>query len=212
MGCEEDTLDGYLTTHAGCDAEWKSWIICGANATYDMPNECANADPESCMKEELALSECGKAKFPLTSVAGAYTTCHYGPWMKGPCLVQCIVGENSFDLDCSAGPGLPLLCSCTVNGNFINQDFDGAGPIGNFYATDCADAGKRAADGQCTNRLECCFQYTDGTKDVCRCGSDSKLLGQPSCQALADSVGGKVVDICPQYASQSGGCWPPPCE
>lgn len=78
-----------------------------------------------------------------------------------------------------------------------------------FYANDCADAASRAANGQCTNRLDCCFEYFDGQNDVCACGSDPALLNVPSCDAAAQAGGGQVVDICPQFKVDPVGCWPP---
>ncbi|MBK8995712.1 MAG: hypothetical protein IPM35_08190 [Myxococcales bacterium] len=214
-------LESYLVSHSGCDMEWKSWMVCGAKETYDTQQECSTIDSGQfvgsvvlpCQEEKLALGACSQVKGPWKSVSGSYTTCNYGPTGTGPCSVICTVDESHFDITCAANPALPLLCSCSVNGHYINQDFGGMGQnLNNFYATDCADAAKSAADGKCTNRLECCFQYTDGGKEVCLCGSDPKLLGQPSCQALADFTGGKVVDICPQFLPEIGDCWPPPCQ
>lgn len=219
LGCEQDLLQEYLVLGAACDAEWKKWVICGTNATYDTLPECSavgigqfnGGEVIQCHAEKLAFGDCVHTKGPWKEVTGTYTTCSYNTLISGPCELFCTVGKNDFGISCSANPGLPLECSCMVNGEVI-QEFDGLGWYGNSYATDCADAAKRAADGRCTSRLACCFQYTNGGKDVCLCGSDPKLLGQPTCQALAEFAGGKVVDICPQYLPTGGNCWPPPCQ
>lgn len=213
MGCEEDMLENYLGLYASCDAEWKSAVACGTTATYDTLSECQSVNPgslssspdEPCKSEKLALKACANGNDPWTSVTGSQATCSYGPGVLAPCEISCPVGANTFSLSCTAKPGLPMQCGCAVNGSPIQDWF----PSANIYAADCADAASLAANGVCTNRLNCCFEYNDGQKDVCTCGSDPSLLGYPSCQAAADFAGGKVVDICPKYAPNTGGCWPP---
>ncbi|MCA9595694.1 MAG: hypothetical protein KC776_20405 [Myxococcales bacterium] len=213
VGCEEDMLENYLGLYASCDAEWKSAVACGTTATYDTLSECQSVNPgslssspdEPCKSEKLALKACANGNDPWTSVTGSQATCSYGPGVVSPCEISCPVGANTFSLSCTAKPGLPMQCGCAVNGSPIQDWF----PSANIYAADCADAASLAANGVCTNRLNCCFEYNDGQKDVCTCGSDPSLLGYPSCQAAADFAGGKVVDICPKYAPNTGGCWPP---
>lgn len=64
----------------------------------------------------------------------------------------------------------------------------------------CARAGWTAAS------------FFDGERDACICGAIPERAGYDSCQALADSVMGHTVDLCPQYERQPGTCWPPPCQ
>jgi hypothetical protein len=118
----------------------------------------------------------------------------------------CPVGDDYFTLECGGPPGVPMRCVCSVNG--IPMGDSDLGPTSTIYANDCQDAAARAANGVCTNRLDCCIAYFDGERDACRCGSDPTALGYPTCEAAAQSVSGEVVTICPRFENDPGGCWP----
>jgi hypothetical protein len=120
-----------------------------------------------------------------------------------------VIGTNGFSLECGGPAGLPLRCTCSVNGVSLGDMDFGAERI--TYVNDCASAAQLAADGTCTNRLDCCVHYVDNGKDECICGSDPTTYGYATCDALAAGVSGEVVSICPQYESPFGTCWPPPC-
>lgn len=141
-------------------------------------------------------------------------SCDYGPGTIADCEAHCRVGETEHLVvtECSGPPGEVMTCYCSVNGKTLNDDFD----FGSFvYASDCADAGRRAANGACIDRLNCCFEYPDGDLTRCLCGSDPSGFGHETCEALATSVGGEVVDICPKYLPEDSGgewCFPPPCN
>jgi hypothetical protein len=98
---------------------------------------------------------------------------------------------------------------CFANGHALGDlDFN---QTETFYVSDCRETAQRMADGECTDRLDCCFEYTTSSGSGCTCGSDPALLQMPSCQAAAEAYGGKVVDLCPQYQGGGSPCWPPPC-
>jgi hypothetical protein len=211
IACEENMLLDYAQgILPACDDEWQARWRCWLTAGFEFP-QCSPALGSSypCQAEVEALIACMNENDPWQSVTGSRATCDYGPGTLAACEVSCPVGANYFSLECGGSDGLPVYCRCTVNGNGIG-DFDNQF-FTTFYASDCRDAATQAANGECVKLLDCCFEYFDGTKDVCLCGSDPAQLGMPSCEAAAEFAGGKVVDICPQYESPplTGACWPP---
>jgi hypothetical protein len=209
IACEEDRALEHARILPACDDEWQAQFRCYIAAGFECGPGPGSSNP--CQAEGEALNACIDANDPWQSVTGSRATCDYGPGNLSPCEVNCPVGPNYFQLLCGGPDGLPVHCVCLVNGNAIgNFDTQIVTPL---YASDCRDAATQAANGECIKLLDCCFEYFDGTKDACLCGSDPARLGMPSCEAAAEFAGGKVVDICPQYemdpAALNGACWPP---
>jgi hypothetical protein len=165
-----------------------------------------------CPDENDALLACVGENSTWGDVEGTYTSCAYGPGVTSECEAVCQVGENYATLDCSGPGGVPMRCSCSVNGIPLNEGQILVGTPDPIWVNDCEDAARQAADGLCTSRLDCCFEYSDGQNDLCMCGANPERAGFDSCEALADSVMGHTVDICPQYENPPGTCWPPPCD
>jgi hypothetical protein len=214
--CEQDQLYQYIQqVEPPCHAAWRVAMICGAGASFvDACNSAAlsgdsSRDDMPCRREKEAFWACVNENTTWDDVTGSRAKCSFGAGAFSPCEVACEVGDNFFSLECGGPAGVPLRCGCAVNGQFINEgDFDFYQTI---YADDCEAAARLAADGECTNRLDCCFEYPNGDETLCRCGSDPRKLGHETCEALASSVDGRVVPICPQYEFEPGACWPPPC-
>lgn len=199
-----------------CENLWSAAIACAAqsfgegclNHGFDYPYGTMGACPE----ENDALLVC-QADYPAwNEVEGTYTTCLYGPGTTSACEVLCPVGENHATLDCSGPDDVPLRCGCAFNGVPLNEGSVVAGMPDPIWVDDCEDAARQAADGMCTSRLDCCFEYFDGRNDLCTCGAIPERAGFDSCEALAESVMGRTVAICPQYERSPSTCWPPPCD
>jgi hypothetical protein len=108
-----------------------------------------------------------------------------------------------------------MRCTCSINGHPFNEGSTLSGWVEPIFVSDCEDAATQAADGLCSNRVDCCFEYFDGVNQACFCGPDPAPLGYDSCEALANYAEGQVVDICPQWADPPPSCWPPgppPCD
>lgn len=221
LGCKQDRLYEYTQRVAEpCDDEWRTAIACAAQATYDPIEACPRADiflagqggEGICEPEKLALSNCALAN--LTGligepVTGTHATCSHRPSRYGDsCVVSCDDQTNAFELRCDGPEGLPLSCSCSVNGNELRDDLVLNSAI---YAADCGDAVLRAANGACTNRLDCCVSFVDAGVEQCACSSIPNSFGYASCEQMAAAASGQVVPICPQYEFNQGTCWPPPC-
>lgn len=197
-----------------CDAAWRDSIECGTSATYVSCVDTIGGYPygpiEACGAESDTLLACVEEYSAWTAVEGSYTTCQSGPGTTdGQCHVSCWTPDHLADLHCSGGEGLPLRCSCSINGHPFNEGSTIYGWVESIYVSDCEDAAKQAADGLCVNRVDCCFQYLYDETEVCTCGPHPAPIGFDSCEALADYAGGEVVDICPQWANAPGSCWPP---
>ena len=67
--------------------------------------------------------------------------------------------------------GIAVECNCRVNGRVLEDDVEGSARP--YYASDCRDAAQRMADGDCIERLDCCFTYPgpDGVQ-FCACTAD----------------------------------------
>jgi hypothetical protein len=213
---------------APCDEEWMANLRCSTETDWAATGKSGDdlcremdaflmtkpASPGPCQVQEQALIDCRDQNQPATEVTGTRATCFYGYSPTNVvCYVTCKVGGNQFDADCSGPPGLPLRCSCHVNGRFLD-DFNTA-----MVAGDCADAARRMADGECINRTDCCVSYFDGM-ERCLCTADPQRVFDPqhtgetvTCESAAQAAGGTVVDLCPQYAPVDSipppNCWPP---
>ncbi len=154
------------------------------------------ADPIPCQAEKEALSTCTGENSTWQTVTGSYAECSYGPGTIRDCFVECEVGTELVWLQCDGTEGLPMRCWCSVEGD---RNFRSSGVI---YADDCAEAALEAAEGECTNRLECCIEYvseSDG-EERCTYGSDPPPgTGYSSCENAAEDLGGRIVPICPLY-------------
>ncbi len=209
VACAQDQLLEYHQhVLPECDDEWRVAIQCAGEASYPQ-STCTQADLTGapavvCVAEKQAFRECRSTQDgPRRSVSGSRDTCTYGPGSYTSCEARCPGGENDFRMQCNGPPGLPQRCQCFINSHATGDTMD-FGPTHVIYVGDCADAAARMANGEvCTNRLDCCFEYTDGGEDKCRCGSDPNLLipppGFPTCEAAAQALNGRVVDICPQW-------------
>lgn len=196
-----------------CEGVWRTAISC---ATQSFGEGCVYSGDFPyggqgvCPDENEALIACVTEHSTWHDVDGSYASCSYGPGVTSACEVACRLGENYAALECGGPDGVPMRCSCSLNGIPLN-----AIPVGApdpMWVDDCEDAARQAADGMCTSRLDCCFAYFDGENDKCLCGAIPERAGYDSCEALADSVAGHTVDICPQYEHPPSSCWPPPCE
>jgi hypothetical protein len=198
-----------------CEDAWSEAIAC---ATQSFGEGCPiygfgfpYGPQGTCPDENDALLACVGEHPTWNYVEGSYTSCDYGPGITNECEVVCQISEEDYaGLNCGGPDGVPMRCSCDINGIPLNDI-----PVGTpdeMWVDDCEDAARQAADGMCTSRLECCFEYSDGGKDQCLCGAIPERAGFDSCEALADSVMGHVVDICPRYENPGGSCWPPPCN
>jgi hypothetical protein len=222
LACEQDTLYDYVrSVTPECDDEWQTAINCAISADYTA-SKCKqplsitqnwHGDPPGpCDADKDALEKCMQGTNPYASVTGSRATCQYGPSNRDPrsCLVQCQVGKNWYHAECSGPPGLPLACDCNLNG--VSLPDDGDFMSGYLFAGDCRQAAQFMADGHCVARTDCCFTFFDRETppaEHCVCTADPTNLFGPSCEAAAQTGGGRVVELCPKYALNPGWCWPP---
>jgi hypothetical protein len=225
-GCsDEERLDAclhlVLDVHSDnilpeCESAWSEAIACASQSfsgecqgtRYDFPY----GPPGVCPNENNALLDCQTEHPTWNQVEGTYATCDYGQGTTSECEVLCQVGDNFASLSCSGPDGLPMRCGCAFNGVPLNEGAIIAGTPDPIWVSDCEDAARQASDGMCSSRLDCCFEYSDGQNELCMCGAIPERAGFDSCEALAESAMGRTVDICPQYESSPGTCWPPPCN
>ena len=224
--CEQDLMYSYVNQiPPECEQEWQAMVRCETAADHTVreprhlpctfldPSKPEGPPPERCLAERTARSSCVEGHPKETFVTGARAECWYARGHLDPslCTVQCALpdmsgtGKNYFHTECSAPPGLPLFCTCSVNGVGIYRPGGSGSP---FSASACPEVARLMADGECIELLDCCFKYTDSTGEYCECMSNDDH-GMPSCSAAAQAAGGEVVDICPQYKSRNFGCWPP---
>ena len=214
VACAQDQLYTYeLFMTSPCDTSWTEAMRCLTAAAPDV--DCSARGLHSwlvgnsfCKNEKDALSACLDEHHVEQRVTGTRTTCDYGTGVTNQCNVWCAVDGRNFLLECGGPEGLPMRCTCDVNGSSLGDWDLGSAEI--IYAADCADAAARAADGACTSRLDCCFQYEDGGATQCACGSDPTSLGFDTCEELAAFADGEVVAGCPNNGVILP-CWPPPC-
>jgi hypothetical protein len=218
VACQQDSLLWHLgLVPAPCESAWRALIRCGIDAEYTA-EMCRSIDPHGirhdsgegpCTAEELALSQClGNNNTPTPTVTGRRATCSYRNRVKdSQCEVSCEVRNTYFWSECSGPAGLPLECSCNVD---IYRLHDTWADRYQFYVSDCRDAAQTLADGECINRLDCCFTYFGNSgSEHCECTSDPGYRNGQTCEELAREGGGRVVDICPQYKPDPGNCFPP---
>jgi hypothetical protein len=193
-----------------CEDVWRSDIQCGSRsslsgaACFDVGTMGPYGTAESCAGENAALRGCMAMHSTDVEVAGSYTTCSYSTASASAstCVVTCPLDEYSAALTCSGPPGLPKQCGCAINGHVLPLPQ----PI---FVSDCADAAAQGADGLCTSRLDCCFEYLDRDKQACRCEQPVDF-GYDSCEAMMAVAQGRQVSICPALLpDDGGGCWPP---
>jgi hypothetical protein len=208
LACEQDALV-YVSRQieAACEQQWRALIACEIEANRT-PGNCVAAgalapmfsEPNPCPAERDAYDTCSSGqRGPFVDVTGSRGTCRYSyPSTFGKCSVGCAVGRNLFSGWCDVVPGVAAECHCSVNSRDLGDDVDGV--VRPFYASDCQDAAQRMANGECIERLDCCFTYPGpGGAEFCACTADPALGGWSSCEVAAGASGGKVVEICPQY-------------
>jgi hypothetical protein len=218
--CEYDALYEYLHSETeGCGGLFEAAIQCATTVDYSAsgcnsaPWVATNYVGKPCDAENEALTSCYGREPPPTvtgSVTGSRATCRYGPDanLAGGCFVSCrtpadelddggsMWGDNLFYSLCDGPSGLPLTCVCYVNDRVLNDLLSPYG--GQWYAGNCSEAAQRMADGQCINRLDCCFTSPDSA-EKCSC-TDPANLGATTCEEAAAQEGGEVVALCPYYA------------
>ena len=196
--CISQLLWFHQNDAAECEDVWRKDIACGAKSSFVAPF-CNGADTfgptfgstEACATENVALLDCEQQHSADVEVAGSYTTCYYQSKAvtATACDVNCQVGQHSVQLDCSGPEGLPKQCGCAINGFGL----PGLQPI---FVNSCAEAAQQAADGLCTGKLDCCFEYLDRDKQACLCVEPAEF-GYASCEAMMAVGHGQRVDICP---------------
>jgi hypothetical protein len=197
LACEQDQLYAYVQgIGPACDAEWQAAVRCVAARTFSGACEGARlteVPPVVCDAEKNALIECTKKNLPWETVTGSKTTCLFSTLgLYAACEIGCALNDShKFYSNCGGPAGLPVRCSCFVNERALG-DLDWETSV--FYANDCADAARRLADGEwCTNRMDCCLEWTEGSEKRCRCGSEK------GCANAAENYGATRVASCPQY-------------
>ena len=195
--CELDRLYEYAQNiEPACDGTWQAAIRCMAAQTFTRES-CQGAGlfttpPAACGAEQSALLECTSKNNTWKPVHGAKTRCDYSAsGTLGGCEIACTLGNYNFLSLCGGPAGLPLQCSCLVNGQELGI-FDWQPTV--FYASNCAEAAQRFADGEwCTNRLDCCIKWTEGGQELCECGSET------GCAQAAETRGATRVEKCQKY-------------
>jgi hypothetical protein len=217
LACQQDALLAHLRQIAPeCEDEWRALIACGIGAEYT-PEMCRamgvfgrrhDGGQTPCSAEEAVLNECARTSSPGNRVTGSRATCSYGIQPEdSQCIVNCELSDKYIWAECTGNPGLPLECICNVNTHRLHDVW---ADRYQFYVGDCRDAAQTVANGECINRLDCCFTYFGGSgKEYCECTSNPAYKDGSSCEELARQGGGRTVDICPQYKLDPGACWPP---
>jgi hypothetical protein len=228
--CSQVNQIDAATVPDDCFDEWAAEMKCLASWNWQCP--CTGSDcillfplellPEEtsasnrCPTEERAYSNCGTSTRDYGSTTGSVRRCNWDWDPASGCDATCVpTDDRLFTADCLAGvPGGPQLCSCRANSTYLN---DGPNPDKtSFYADDCAGIAQKMSDGQCDRILDCCFTWVPkdapGTTSTerCDCTSDPMKVGASTCAEVAALGGGKVVDICPQYAYRSPPVFPEP--
>lgn len=192
-----------------CEDAWLKDLACATAFSSAFSSFCDEAHifgypyapAAECGSENSAVVACF-AHDTSVEVKGTYTTCTYEAGSGADCRVNCDLGANSVAVMCTGPAGLPQQCACNINGHILVSEYN---PM---FVRDCADAAQQAANGLCTSILDCCITYVDAGQQVCACRYP-KPFGYESCQAMATAGHGTIVDICPQYLLDRGGCWPP---
>lgn len=225
--CElDDTLDYNQRIPVACDDAWHASVDCANSVDYtgacDLGGGSSNfplglipivhyQSPgymgEPCRPERQALQDCIEKQNPASDVKGQRVTCRYYTAVNDPgvCDIFCDAGNNEyFESECDGVSGGPYECGCRLNGVPLSDDAFGYNP--RFFGASCADAAQRMADGECIERVDCCFTWMGVQgKSGCACVSDPKLVGYDTCAAAAAATGGTVVDLCPRYQLDLGG-------
>jgi len=210
--CVSQVLWYHQNEASECEDAWREDIACGARSTFVAPI-CDGANTygptfgstATCANENAALLDCRDQHSADIAVEGSYTTCYYpsASVTAAACRVNCQVGQYPVELDCTGPEGLPKQCGCMINGFALPS----AQPI---FVNSCAEAAQQAADGLCTGKLDCCFEYLDRDKQACLC-VDPAEFAYDSCEAMMAVGKGRRVDICPGLLQVGAGtgCWPP---
>jgi hypothetical protein len=202
--CELDRLYEYAQNiEPACDGLWQDAIRCMAAQTFTVES-CQGAGllsmpPAACVAEQSALRECRSMNNTWKVVHGAKARCDYSvSGTFGGCEIACTLGGYNFSSLCGGPAGTPLQCTCLVNGQELGI-FDWVPTV--FYASNCAEAAQRFADGEwCTNRMDCCLEWTVGGEKQCECGSERgcAAAAERHAQGADDGVVTRV-EKCPQY-------------
>jgi hypothetical protein len=221
--CKLDvTLEYQTTIPSACEAEWQTSVVCATGVDY--ASTCADPgaslyglipivhlqfpgyDGEPCRPERQALHDCTDQENPWTELTGARATCDYHLAANNPgiCEIFCDVNSNYFEAECSgSADGGPFQCTCRLNAHPLLDDGFGYNP--RLFGGSCEDAAQRMADGQCIDRVDCCFTWQLGSDGGCACTADPQYVGYATCEEAAAATGGEVVDLCPQYDQFLGG-------
>jgi hypothetical protein len=220
-GCMIDIYVEYLqldlVSNPECDVAWRTAAECAGNVDYSQVG-CAppsitaifrsgDGTIDPCETDRLAANQA--CSLGTKSVTGTRGTCDYMTNTvldPGDCLVQCnYTPYGNFAIKCGGLSGLPLTCDCYLNDEVLYDD--GIGYPKQFLAADCRDAALRAVEGECLERVDCCFSWPGPEtppEEHCSCTSDPGLIGYDSCEAAAAARGGQVVQLCPQYQPNPG--------
>ena len=226
--CElDDTLAYNLGIPAACNDEWLAAVKCADGVDYS--GACRDSDSgvppfplglipivhlqspgymgEPCRPERQALEDCVEKENPYSTVKGKRTSCGYRTAANDPgvCNVLCDAGNSEyFDSECEGVSGGPFQCGCRLNGVPLTDDAFGYNP--RFFGTSCQDIAQQMSDGECIERVNCCFTWMGVQgKSGCACVSDPTLVGYDTCEGAAAATGGMVVDLCPRYQLDIGG-------
>jgi hypothetical protein len=217
--CEIDTYFNFVGHRAECHDAWYSTIQCLAQVNWasELPNYGAVAcgfqyilDPYGippgygfpCAEASGLLRDC----LGPSSAVGEWATCDYHQveYNAGLCSVYCPAPETQgppelIAAECRGPESGPLECRCAWNGVDLVDHFSTGD--GTFFASTCEAVAGRVADGECYERRACCFAWTDVATDAarCECTRDPELGGYPSCEAVAQDLGGAVVERCARH-------------
>jgi hypothetical protein len=193
------------------DACWEPWYADTACALTARPTcSCTAAsclwDPSSadfglpCATQKAALQQCLEGH----TNSGVVGNCQY--WSRpDECNAICGEGDNEISADCMGPPYGAQSCTCLVNGVSLGDAMDlvQQGTYQEFYSPDCQGVATELSNRKCAALLDCCVSYTppasSGTQsEQCICTADPTRGGYATCAALAASVQGRVVPLCPR--------------
>jgi hypothetical protein len=209
----------YSIFGASCWDEWLANAKCGLARTDYCPctgNDCflTPGDPSfgtACSSSQAALQACGDTRAASGEEIGA-RTCSWRVDSVTGCFTSCSDDPELIDMvKCQGPPNGAQACTCEVNGVFLGDIAQQIqlGYFSSWLADDCQNVARQMATGKCHDILNCCATWmepaTDGgaASQGCGCTADPTQAGIATCDALAKSVNGSVVDVCPQYRPAS---------
>ncbi len=174
------------------------------------------SDSFPCIESINAFGACLSVPLPYESieVTGKRLTCHgyvdllgeENPFVEYNCHVICpnpSDGDRQYSFRC-LGPVLgPYNCHCALNQIELYDAYSiPAADTPQQLVPDCETATEMMADGKCHDITDCCFTWVDDDGfERCGCTADvtQSSTGATTCEELAAALGGRVVDLCPQY-------------